>query len=107
MKQIGDKVSYVRNPFAKNSFYCLALALAGLGLGAASIYLSVSSAGQGGLNTGALGFSSLVSALMGLWFGVCSFAEKDRNYILAKIGLSISLVLVIVWCVIIITGIVR
>jgi hypothetical protein len=33
--------------------------------------------------------------------------EKDRNYILAKIGISISVVLVIVWAVIIITGIVR
>ena len=107
MKQIGDKVSYVRNPFAGNSYYSLVLALAGLALGAASMYLSVSSAGQGGMNTGALGFSSIAAALMGIWFGAVSFAEKDRNYILAKIGLSISLVLVIVWGVIIITGIAR
>ena len=69
--------------------------------------LSVTRAGQGGLNTGAYGFSSLVAALMGLWYGVRSFMEKDRNYILAKIGISISVVLVIVWAVIIITGIVR
>ena len=107
MKQIGDKVSYVRNPFAKNGYYCLALAVLSLALGGAGMYLSVASAGQGGLNTGALGFSSIAAALMGLWYGVCSFTEKDRNYILAKIGLSISLVLLIVWGVIIITGIVR
>ena len=53
------------------------------------------------------GFSSLAAALMGLWYGARSFMEKDRNYILAKIGISISVVLVIVWAVIIITGIVR
>lgn len=107
LRQVGDKVSYVRNPFARNSYYCLVLAVLGLALGAASMYLSVAMAGQGGLNTGAYGFSSLAAALMGLWYGVRSFMEKDRNYILAKIGISISIVLVIVWAVIIITGIVR
>ena len=81
MRQVGDKVSYVSNPFARNSYYCL--------------------------NTGAYGFSSLAAALMGLWYGVRSFMEKDRNYILAKIGISICVVLVIVWAVIIVTGIVR
>lgn len=107
MKQIGDKVSYVRIPFAKNSYYCLSLALISLGLASASMYLSVSMAGQGGLNTGAAGFSSIAAALMGMWYGLLSFGEKDRNYILAKIGISISLVLLIVWVVIIITGFVR
>ena len=70
MRQIGDKVSYVRNPFARNSYYCLTLAVLGLALGTASMCLSVTRAGQGGLNTGAYGFSSLVAALMGLWYGV-------------------------------------
>ena len=100
MRQIGDKVSYVRNPFARNSYYCLTLAVLGLAVGTASMCLSVARAGQGGRNTGA-------AALMGLWYGARSFMEKDRNYILAKIGISISVVLVIVWAVIIITGIVR
>ena len=65
MRQIGDKVSYVRNPFARNSYYCLTLAVLGLALGTASMYLSVARAGQGGLNTGAYGFSSLAAALWG------------------------------------------
>ena len=52
MKYVGDKVSYVRNPFARNSYYCLGLAILSLGLGAGSMYLSVARAGQGGLNTG-------------------------------------------------------
>ena len=107
MKYVGDKVSYVRNPFARNSYYCLGLAILSLGLGAGSMYLSVARAGQGGLNTGAWGFASIAAALMGMWFGLLSFTEKERNYILAKIGISISLVLLIVWIVIIITGFVR
>ena len=36
-----------------------------------------------------------------------SFREKERNYILAKIGISIGLVLLIIWVVIIITGLMR
>ena len=107
MKQIGDKVSYVRNPFARNSYYCLGLAILSLGLGAGSMYLSVARAGQGGLNTGAWGFASIMAALMGLWYGLLSFREKERNYILAKIGISIGLVLLIIWVVIIITGLMR
>lgn len=107
MKQIGKKVSYVKNPFARNSYYSLGLGISSLGLMAASMYLSVSQAGQGGLNTGALGFSSIVAALMGIWYGVLSFTEKNHNYILARIGLGICVVLGIVWTVIIITGIFR
>ena len=38
MRQIGDKVSYVRNPFARNSYYCLTLAVLGLALGTASFF---------------------------------------------------------------------
>ena len=81
MRQIGDKVSYVRNPFARNSYCCLILAVLGLALGIASMYLSVTRAGQGGLNTGAYGFSSLAAALMGLWYGARSFMEKDLSLI--------------------------
>ena len=100
MKFSKNRISYVKNPVAKNSFPCL-------GLGAAAMYISVTLAGQGGLNTGALGFSSLVFALMSLWYGFLSFREKERNYILARIGASLGGVLVIVWLVIIITGIFR
>ncbi|MCB7320986.1 hypothetical protein [Lacrimispora sp. 210928-DFI.3.58] len=107
MKFVGDKISYVKNPFAKHSYYCLGLAVISLGLGIASIYLSVIQAGQGGLNTGALGFSSIVASLMGIWYGILSFGEKERNYILARIGIAVSIVLLIVWAVIIITGVFR
>ena len=46
--------------------------------------------GQGGLNTGAYGFSSMAAAIMGLWYGILSFTEDDCNYILARIGMALE-----------------
>ena len=107
MRQIGNKVSYVKNPFAKNSFYCLGLEIASLLLGALSMYFSVKNAGQGGLNTGAYGFSSMAAAIMGLWYGILSFTEDDCNYILARIGMALEGIILLVWVIIIFTGIFR
>lgn len=107
MKHVGDKISYVRHPFARNSYYCLVLAVLSFLLGGVSMYLSVARAGQGNLNTGAYGFSSIVAAVVGLWFGLQAFGEKESNYILAKIGIIVCLVLLIVWLIIVITGFIR
>ena len=79
MRQVGNKISYVRNPFARRSFICLGLGILALGLGAFSLYLSVQGAGQGGPNTGAYGFSSIVAAAAGLWYGILSFTEDGCN----------------------------
>lgn len=107
MKHVGDKISYVRYPFARNSYYSLVLAVLGLSMAGISIYLSVVRGGQGELNAGAYGFSSIAAAVMGLWFGLQSFREKERNYILAKIGISVCLVLLAAWIAIVITGFIR
>ena len=107
MRQIGNKVSYVKNPLAKNSFYCLGLGIVSLLLGALSMYFSVKNAGQGGLNTGAYGFSSMAAAIMGLWYGILSFTEDDCNYILARIGTALEGIILLVWVIIIFTGIFR
>ena len=97
MRQIGNKVSYVKNPLAKNSFYCLGLGIVSLLLGALSMYFSVRNAGQGGLNTGAYGFSSMAAA----------FTEDDCNYILARIGMALEGIILLIWVIIIFTGIFR
>ena len=88
----------MKNPLAKNSYFSLGLGLVSLILAAAA---------NGALNTGAYGLSSILMAFMGVWFGILSFQEKERNYILAKIGVGMSLVLVIFWGVIIVTGFIR
>lgn len=107
LRQIGNKVSYVKNPLAKNSFYCLGLGIVSLLLGALSMYFSVRNAGQGGLNTGAYGFSSMAAAIMGLWYGILSFTEDDCNYILARIGMALEGIILLIWVIIIFTGIFR
>lgn len=107
MKHVGDKISYVRHPFARNSYYCLVLGGLCLVLAGVSMYLSVARAGQGAPVTGAFGFSSIAAALMGLRFGLLSFREKERNYTLAKIGSGICLILVIVWIIIVGIGFVK
>lgn len=105
MRQVGNKISYVRNPFARRSFLCLGLGILSLGLGAFSIYLSLKGAGQGGPSTGAYGFSSIAAAVAGLWYGILSFTEDNCNYILAKIGIALEGILIIIWTVIIIIGV--
>lgn len=104
MKYVGNKVSYIRHPFARNSYWSLGLGAVSLGLTAASMALSVVNGGQGGLVTGALGFSGIAAALMGFWFSFLSFGEKEKNYMLAKIGTGLCLVAVIFWLMIIIVG---
>ena len=76
MKFSKNRISYVKNPLARNSFLCLGLGIISLGLGAAAMCISVAAAGQGGLNTGALGFSSLLAALFSLWYGFLSFRRR-------------------------------
>ena len=76
-------------------------------LGALSMYFSVRNAGQGGLNTGAYGFSSMAAAIMGLWYGILSFTEDDCNYILARIGMALEGIILLIWVIIIFTGIFR
>lgn len=104
MKYVGNKVSYIRHPFARNSYWSLGLSVVCLALTVASMTLSVSSAGQGGLITGALGFSGIAAALMGFWYSFLSFREKEKNYILAKISTGLCLVVVIFWLMIIVVG---
>lgn len=104
MKYVGDKVSYIRHPFAKNSYFSLGLGLVCMLLATGSMILSVRNAGQGGLITGALGFSSIAAAVMGIWFGLISFMEKEKNYILAKIGVGIALVVVIFWIMVLVVA---
>lgn len=104
MKYVGNKVSYIRHPFARSSYWSLALGIICLALTVASMTLSVKNGGRGGLVTGALGFSGIAAALTGLWFSFLSFREKEKNYILARISTGLCSVVVIFWLMIIIVG---
>lgn len=98
------KVSYIRKPLAKHSKWSLGLCAAGLILFAGTMYITVREQGQSGMYAGALGFSSMVFSMLGLWYSVHAFMEKEKNYILARISLPVSGLLVILWLVMIIIG---
>ena len=100
MKYVGNKISYVRHPFAIHGFFIF-----GLGLAAASIVLSVRGGGQGGMVIGALGFSSIAFGMMGLWYSFLAFREQEKNYIFARIGLGLLGVVMICWVMVLIVGI--
>ncbi len=99
------KVSYIRKPYAKKSFLSLGLALGALVLGVLGISSAAITAGQAQLNVAAVCFCSMVISIFSLFYGVLSFFEKEKKYILSKIGIGISALLVIFWAVLLIIGI--
>lgn len=98
------KISYIRKPFAKRSLIGLPLALVSLILCGVSISLSVGQQGRGGLDVAAWGISSLLFAVVALAYGGLSLMERDKNYLLAKIGIWMSGVLVVFWICIVVAG---
>lgn len=103
--QKQKKVSYIRKSFAKKSFLCLGLAVGALALGMIGIISSVIAEGQAQLNVAAVCFCSMLISIVSMVYGVFSFFEKEKKYILSKIGMGISLSLIILWAVLIIIGI--
>lgn len=101
---VATRVSYVKKPFARNSLFSVGLAAAalvflGLGLGGA-----VRAQGQAALTVGALGLCSLLVSIVAVWYGVRSFREKEKNYILARIGTGVGIVLILAWFIMILLG---
>lgn len=85
MRRKNNKISYIKKPFARRSFFCLPLSAAALVFGIVSLFLSVRMQGNGEINVAAWGLSSILFAVAGLGYGVTSFLEKEMNYILSKI----------------------
>ena len=103
-RQTDNRISYIRKPMAEHSFLCVGLAAAGLILGAAGIALSVRAQGNTPLGAVSVCFSSLLFSITSLIYGRLSFREKEKNYILAKIGTAAGGILVILWLVMIMIG---
>lgn len=82
----------------------LGLSLGSLTLAAIGVVSSVMAAGKAELNVAAVCLCSFLVALVSLAYGLTSFLERDKKYILSKIGLTISGILVFYWIVLIIIG---
>lgn len=104
MAQKTKKISYIKKPLAKSGFICLGLSMVAFLLFLAGIGLSVRSQGNIPVGGAAVCFSSFLFAVFGIVYGVASFREEEKNYILAKIGAPVSGILLILWLVLILIG---
>lgn len=104
-KKTGEKkYSYIRKSYAGNGIISLVLAVLSLLLMLGVLWMSVRAGGNSGMTAGALGFSSMVMALMSLWFMRLGFLEPDRDYLFAKIGGIASAVLLLIWICVVAAG---
>lgn len=106
MERRRYKISYIKKPLAKKSFVCLGLAAVALVCGFISLRISVAMQGNGGANVGAWGLSSLLFTFASLAYGGLSFLEKEKKYILSKIGIAVSGLSLIFWICMLVVGII-
>ena len=99
MQRIGNKVSYIKKPLAKASLVAAGLAAVSLLFGAAALALGYVTGGNAPLVAAALGFCSILTAASSLVYGIFSFLEREKNYILAKASLIAAGILVVLWLV--------
>lgn len=105
MAQANDnRISYIKKPMAEHSFMCLLLSAVGLALFLAGMAWAIRSQGNAPLGAAAVCFSSLLFSCFGVRYGYLSFREKEKNYILAKIGTAAGGILVILWFVMALIG---
>ncbi len=100
----ATRVSYVKKPFARRSRISFILTAAALSLGGVGIYQGVATQGNASLTYGAMGLCSIFLSAIAILYGGFSFLEQDKNYILAKFGIGISVMMLIGWTVVIIVG---
>ena len=82
------------------------LAVVSLVLCGVSILLSVRQQGQGELSVAAWAVSSFLFALAALIYGGLAFLEKDKNYLLARIGMWMAGILVVLWICVTVVGVI-
>jgi len=104
VERIGNKVSYIRKPLAKYSFVSAGLVAAAYVFAAASLILSYQSQGNAPMVSAAFGLCSIVTAISAIVYGVFSFFEKDKNYLLARICLVAAGIAAFFWLVIVIVS---
>jgi len=101
VERIGNKVSYIRKPLAAYSFISLGLIVAAYVFGTIAVVLSYQNMGDAPMTAAALGLCSIVTTISSIVYGVFSFFEKEKNYLLAKVCLVFAGIAVCFWLVVI------
>lgn len=104
MRKNKQKISYIKKPFAGRSFVALGFAAAALACCMVSIGLSIRQQGNGDMNVAAWGLSSIIFSVVALVYGLLSFLEKEKNYILAKISIGVGGLLLVLWFCLVLVG---
>ena len=104
MERIGNKVSYIRKPLAKYSFVSLGLIVAAYVFGTVAVALAYQSMGDAPMTAAALGLCSIVTTISSVVYGIFSFFEKEKNYILAKVCLVFAGIAVCFWLVVVVAA---
>lgn len=104
MRKNKQKISYIKKPFAGKSFVALGFAAAALACCMVSIGLSIRQQGNGDMNVAAWGLSSIIFSVVALVYGLLSFLEKEKNYILAKISIGVGGLLLVLWFCLVLVG---
>lgn len=97
MEKIGNKVSYIKKTLAKYSFVSAGLAVAAYVFGVVAIGLSYQAQGDAPMVAAALCLCSILTSISSIVYGVFSFFEKEKNYLLAKICLGASGIALFFW----------
>lgn len=101
----ASRISYVRKPLARRSLFSAGMLAAALLLGGTGIYWAVATRGQAPLTSAAMVLCSLILGFMSFWYGLISFLEEGRNYVLARICIGVSIMLMAAWAVTIFIGV--
>ncbi|MEF9939961.1 MAG: calcium:proton exchanger [Clostridium sp.] len=106
MKQQAEdsRISYIKKPLAAGGFICLGFSSIAFFL--FMIAVAIGFYGKGNIPLGGIAvcFSSFLFSVVGIRYGIYSFKEEEKNYILAKIGTAIGGFLAILWLVTILIG---
>ena len=104
MERIGNKVSYIRKPLAKYSFVSLGLVVTSYLFGILAVTLSYQNQGNAPMSAAALALCSIVTAVSSIVYGVFSFCEKEKNYLLAKVCLVLAGIAMCFWLVVLLAA---
>lgn len=100
-----NRVSYVRKKFAGGSCICFGLVTVSLLFFAIGMYFGIKNKGYIPLNIAAVCFCSLLLSIAGIVYGLCSFMDKEKNYILSKLGISLGIIITATWIIMILIGV--
>ncbi len=105
IKNKKKRISYIRKPMPKQSFFCLAFSLVGLICFCVGLGRSIVNQGNGGADVAAWELTSLLFLVETVICGIKTFRMKEVNTILARIGTILGAILLFCWLGILMIGV--